>query len=235
MTPRFFTSILPLVAGLFSPLAADAVQLKLNTIPNRGVFGVELAGTDSQFYARADQVLSVSWQEYTTGTYIVSEVVVDMANSGQQIRIYSLRVPGSAETIDAAGNIVSAASPTGATPPSLSRALPSAVQNIENRANTGVAKSTAQMPVKVYPTTTHAKTVEYVVGSRAELLSFYRSFRDLLCRKEVNAGAGSSVAGKNAATAFGTPAPQAGGQQATGAAGELTVNQLGGTLFIIQP
>lgn len=230
MTPRFFTSILPLAAALFSPLAADAVQLKPNAIPNRGVFGVELAGTDAQFYARADQVLSVSWQEYTTGTYIVSEVVVDMANSGQQIRIYSLRVPGTAETLDAAGNVISSASPSGSSPLA-GRALPTVARNYEDRANAAVGKSTAQMPVKVYPTTTHTKTVEYVVGSRGELLSFYKSFRDLLCRKEVKAGAGSSVDGKNSGTAFGTPA----GQQATGAAGELTVNQLGGTVFIIQP
>lgn len=230
MTPRFFTSILPLAAGLLIPHAADALQLRPNAIPNRGIFGVELAGTDSQFYARADQVLSVSWQEYTTGTYIVSEVVIDIANSGQQIRLYSLRVPGAAETLDAAGNVASSASPSGSTP-SMSRALPSAAKNIEDRANDAVGKAAAQMPVKVYPTTTHAKTVEYVVGSRAELLSFYRAFRDLLSRKEVKAGAGSSVDGKNSATVFGTPA----GQQATGAAGEVTVNQIGGTVFVIQP
>jgi hypothetical protein len=231
MPPRFFTLILPLAAGLLAPLAADAVQLKPNAIPNRGVFGVELAGTDSQFYARADQVLSVSWQEYTTGTYIVSEVVVDLANSGQQIRIYSLRVPGATEALDAAGGVVSSASPAGAATPTISRALPSAVTDAEGRANAAVGKAAAQMPVKVYPTTTHARTVEYVVGSRAELLSFYKNFRDLLCRKEVKAGAGSSVDGKNAATVYGTSA----GQQATGAVGEVTVNQLGGTIFSIQP
>lgn len=229
MPPRFFTSILSLAAVLFSPSSADAVQLKPNAIPNRGLFGVELAGTDSQFYARADQVLSVSWQEYTTGSYIVSEVVVDIANSGQQIRLYSLRVPGASEAMGAAGGVISSASPTGSTP-TASRALPSAVQNIEDRANAAVGRASAQMPVKAYPTTTHAKTVEYVVGSRAELLSFYKSFRDLLCSKEVRAGAGSSVEGKNAATAFGAP-----GSQPAGGAGEVTVNRIGGTIFIIQP
>lgn len=80
------------------------------------------------------------------------------------------------------------------------------------------------MPVKSYPMATHARTVEYVVRSRAELLAFYRNFRDLFSGKEIAAGEGASVDGRN--TAFGSA-----GQTSS----KLTVNRLGGTVFIVKP
>ena len=221
--PRRFTFVSPLIAALL-PFTASALQVKSGAIPNRGIFGVELAGTDSQFYARADHVLSVSWQEYTTGSFIVSEVVVDMENSNQQIRIYSLRAPGTDDAKDAATR-GSAGAPV--SPANLIPANP--LKTVEDKASEGLSNSAAIMPVKSYPATTHTHTVEYVVGSRAELLKFYTSFRDLLCAREVKADQGSSVAGNNNQTAFGTSAG------ANPAASNLTVNRIGGTLFSIQP
>lgn len=222
--PRRFTTLSPILAALV-PFTASALQVKPGAVPNRGMFGVEIAGTDSQFYARADRVLSVSWQEYTTGTYIVSEVVVDMENSNQQIRLYSLRVPGTDETKDAAGR-AAAGLPT--TPTNLIPGNP--LKSAEDKASETVGNVTGVMPVKSYPATTHTHTVEYVVGSREELRKFYTSFRDLLVAREVAADQGSSVDGKNNQTAFGTPA----GTQ-TGANNRLMVNRIGGTVFVIQP
>lgn len=222
-----------MLAGVLSPVVVQAVQVKTGTIPNRGIYGVEIAGTDSQFYARADQVLSVSWQEYTTGAYIVSEVVVDMANSDQQIRIYSLRPPGGDEALATANRAAStSAELRGATAP-VPREMPSSLKRLQDRAGNAAGSAVATLPVKSYPATTHAKTVEYVVGSRDELLSFYRSFRDLYTGREVklDANANATVDGKNNATVFGTP--NSGGAQA-GQPG-LTVSRLGGTLFSIQP
>ena len=221
MTPRF-THLLPVLAGLCLSPAAEALQLKTGAIPNKGIFGVELSGTDSQFYARADRVLSVSWQEYTTGAYIVSEVVVDIENSSQQIRLYSLRVPSSGDATDAANRATDTASQLrGVTAPA-PRSLPGPVADAADKAGAAISGAAAIMPVKVYPTTTHAHTVEYVVGSRDELLKFYSSFRDLLCQKEVLADQGSTTS----STAFGTPA---------GGAAQPTVNRLGGTVFSITP
>ena len=219
--PRRFTFLLFPLAALI-PVVAPALQVKPGAIPNRGIFGVELEGSDAQFYARADHVLSVSWQEYTTGTYIVSEVVVDMAESNQQIRFYSLRAPSSDELKDAADR---AAAGLPVSPVSVLPSNP--LKDAEDKASAAATNAAAAMPVKSYPATTHAHTVEYAVGSRAELKKFYTSFRDLLCAREVVADQGSSVAG--AATAFGTPA------NAANNAGKPTVNRLGGTVISIQP
>lgn len=218
-----------MLAGALLPLAASAVQVRPGAIVNRGIFGVELAGTDSQFYARADQVLSVSWQEYTTGTWIVSEVVVDMANSNQQIRLYSLRVPGASDALSTANRAAStSAELRGASAPA-PRETPSSLQNLQDKGNNAVGSAAATLPVKMYPNTTHARTVEYVVGSRDELHAFYRSFRDLYTGKEVklDANSNATVEGKNSG-AFGTPVNG-------GTAAGPTVNRLGGTVFVIRP
>lgn len=201
------------VSGLAPALRA--VTVIPDRVANRGVFGVEI-GPETQFYARADRVLSVSFQEYRTDAgLVVSEVVVDMENSSQQIRLYSVR-PSSSADLSAAGSLRGVAGPA-------APAAPSLVAKAQEKADSALELLPA-MPVKSYPLATHARTVEYVVRSRAELLAFYRNFRDLFSGKEIAAGEGASVDGRN--TAFGSA-----GQTSS----KLTVNRLGGTVFIVKP
>jgi hypothetical protein len=91
-----------LTASLLASVSAHGLQIRTKAFPNQGVFAIEVAGSDVGFYGRADQILSISFQEYTTGNFIVAEVTVDMANSGQQLRIYSARPPGTADAADRA-------------------------------------------------------------------------------------------------------------------------------------
>jgi len=79
--------------------------------------------------------------------------------------------------------------------------------------------------VKTYPNTTHSKTVEMVVSSKAELQRFHSAFRDLLCARTVAASSGSTIEGGDAAAA---QAAAAGGTPT------LTINQIGGTIFVIE-
>jgi hypothetical protein len=81
------------LTAFVAALAPEALAFKMQTkqIPNQAVFGVQVEGTSMSFYGQADAILSVSFQEYTTGPLIVSEVVIDLRGSNQQLRIYASR------------------------------------------------------------------------------------------------------------------------------------------------
>lgn len=222
--PALALSLLGLTA-----LAPEAFALKMTkrAIPNQGVFGIEVSGTDMAFYGRADAVLSVSFQEYTTGSFIVSEVVVDMRDSNQQLRIYSARPPGTADLANRVNRASAANSQNrGLDPAEASKLpLPGPLTSLESKVNNITSSTTSDLVVKTYPNTTHAKTVEFTVTSKEELKRFYTAFRDLLCARTVAAAAGSTIEGADAASAAAA---------ASGGTATLTINQIGGTLFTIQ-
>jgi hypothetical protein len=186
-------------------------------VPNGGIFGIEVSGTDLSFYGRADRVISVSFQEYTTGTFIVSEVVIDMANSNQQLRIYNTRTPGSADVADRTNRASAANSENrGLNPADATKLpIPSQLSALESKVTNLTSGPTAGLVVKTYPTTTHAKTIEMAVSSKAELKSFYTAFKNLLCGTAVPATSGTTT-------------------ETTDAEGAATINQIGGTVFIIK-
>jgi len=196
---------------------ASAFSMKKKAVPNGGIFGIEVSGTDLSFYGRADRVISVSFQEYTTGTFIVSEVVIDMANSNQQLRIYNTRTPGAADVADRTNRASAANSENrGLNPADATKLpIPSQLSALESKVTNLTSGPTAGLVVKTYPTTTHAKTIEMAVSSKAELKSFYTAFKNLLCGTAVPASSGTTT-------------------ETTDAEGAATINQIGGTVFIIK-
>ncbi len=214
---RKFLFIATALAILSSAPQASAFTMKKKAVPNGGIFGIEVSGTDLSFYGRADRVISVSFQEYTTGTFIVSEVVIDMANSNQQLRIYNTRTPGSADVADRTNRASAANSENrGLNPADASKLpIPSQLSALESKVTNLATSPAAGLVVKTYPSTTHAKTVEMAVSSKAELKSFYSAFKNLLCGTAVPASSGSTT-------------------ETTDATGAATINQIGGTVFIIQ-
>lgn len=234
-----------LAAACLVALPSPALQIRPKAFPNQGIFGIEVAGSDVGFYGRADQILSVSFQEYTTGNFIVAEVTVDMANSGQQLRIYSARPPGSADAADRVNRGLQAnAQNRGLEPGQATQVpVPGPLGVIEQKLDNLRNKTTDGLVVKPWPTATHAKTVEMTVASRAEILAFYRAFRDLMVSREVRLAAGSTGAAAAPAagqqgTVFGTNlsggnAASAPAQASTAGQGP-TVNRIGGTLFVLE-
>ena len=214
---RKFLFIAIAVAILGSAPQASAFTMKKKAVPNGGIFGIEVSGTDLSFYGRADRVISISFQEYTTGTFIVSEVVIDMANSNQQLRIYNTRTPGSSDVADRANRASAANSENrGLNPADASKLpIPSQLSALESKVTNLVSGPAAGLVVKTYPSTTHAKTVEMAVSSKAELKSFYTAFKNLLCGTAVPASSGTTT-------------------ETTDAEGAATINQIGGTVFIIK-
>jgi hypothetical protein len=202
-----------------SPLFAGKVQA--GAIKNQGIFGIALSGTAQEFYGRADQVLSVSFQEYTTGPLFVSEVVIDMTGSNQLFRIYHARPVSLSDAAAAGAAAASAASELsgGAVSPTVPD-VPSDVTTAEATVHKAAARVTAGLVVKTYPHTTHAKTAEFSVSSREELVSFFRTFRDLYVNREVKVKNNTVVPAATLATG--------------GGVGALTINRIGGVLFTIQ-
>lgn len=219
--------LFPLAAVTLALLCADAFAMKVTknttTIPNQQRFGVEVTGTNLSFYGAEAKVMSISFQEYViyskeypNGSIIVCEVVLDMENSNQQLRIYSARPPGSEDVADRGNRALAAnAQNRGLDPTSASKlpipgplgALESKLTNIHNSTTAGVV-------VKTYPNTTHSKTVEMVVSSKAELLAFYTAVKKLYVGLPTTVTDSTAPAGSANAS--------------------IQISKLGGCLFILE-
>ncbi|MEY4307128.1 MAG: hypothetical protein RJA95_496 [Verrucomicrobiota bacterium] len=225
MSPQALAAALLATAALTSQ--ADAFQMTKKAIRNQGIFGVKVANTDMAFYGRADSILSISFQEYTTGSFIVAEVVIDMKDSNQQLRIYNARPPGTADVANRVNRATAAnAQNRGLDPSEASKLpIPGPLAVIESKVNNVANNSTGDIVVKTYPTTTHAKTVEMVVSTKAELQQLYSKLITLYTGFEVEAVDGSSVEGSNGATAA---------TAAGSTAAKIKITQIGGVLFTLE-
>ncbi|MDR1498603.1 MAG: hypothetical protein LBS59_09455 [Puniceicoccales bacterium] len=201
---------------------ASAARVQIAGVKNPNIFGIRVNGTVQEFYGRADLVASISFQEYTTGALFVSEVDIDLVGGDKLLRIYSSR-PYSAddakrhadETAAAVGDVTNNA----ITPPSVPE-IPPSIADAERKVQDAAKRATANLVLKTYPTVTHAKTVDFSVSSREELLSFYKNFRDLFCHRPLRARQNGTV----------VPASNTAASQE---AGTLEFHRLGGALFTI--
>ena len=151
-----------------------------------------------------------------------------MKDSNQQLRIYNTRPPGTADVANRANRASAANSQNrGLDPKDASKLpIPSPLALIESKVNNVVSDSTGDLVVKTYPNTTHAKTVEMVVLSKAELQQLYSKMITLYTGFEVEAVDGASVEGSNGATAAATAAGST--------AAKMKINQIGGVLFTLE-
>jgi len=216
-----------LLATLALPPQVEALQMSKRAIRNQGIFGIKIARTDMAFYGRADAILSISFQEYSIGTLIVSEVVIDMKDSNQQLRLYATRPPNSGDIANRLNRASEANSQNRGQDPSQSSKIkvPSQLEALESKANNMTSGTISDIVVKTYPVTTHAKTVEMTVSSKAELLRLYTNLITLYTGFEVDAPDGASVEGANAAKASMTT---------SGVAPTIKINQIGGVLFTVE-
>ena len=226
MSPKALAAALLAIAVLAPQ--AEAFQMTKKAIRTQGIFGIKVNKTDMAFYGRADAILSISFQEYTTGSFIVAEVVIDMKDSNQQLRIYNTRPPGTADVANRANRASAANSENrGLDPKDASKLpIPGPLAIIESKVNNVVSNSTGDLVVKTYPNTTHAKTVEMVVTTKAELQMLFNKMSCLYTGIEVEAVDGASVEGSNGATAAATAAGST--------AAKIKITQIGGVLFTLE-
>lgn len=179
-------ALLPLLALLLAaPLGA--VQVKQDALNNKRLFGIELPEGLQSFYGRQDRINSVSLQEYQAGPYAVTEVVIDMASSPLQLRLYHTTIPDATEM----ANRLPSDMPGGYSP-----SVPKQVQDLANRGRQHADSATPPV-IKDYPLTTHAKTIEFRVGTKKELEQFYRAFVGAFTKNDSGASDESGESGEN--------------------------------------
>jgi len=149
--------------ALLAPL--QAVQVTTDALKNKRLFGIELPTNFQSFYGRHDRINSISLQEYIAGPYAVTEVVIDMMGSPLQLRLYHTELVTRDQVTTAVPGKVS----------SRAGQVPQEVQKLIDRGR-DEANDTKPPVIKDYPSTTHAKTVEFRVERKTELEQFYRLF-----------------------------------------------------------
>lgn len=172
-----FALMLPL--AIFAQQQTVFVKTKGNIV-NKNVCGIEFINGTS-VYINIPSIASISKQNYIAGPLEVSEISIDTAGNSQ-IRIYCAS-PADAQKL--------AGSAADRLPPDLKARAQPALQTIVEKANAakekipyaaGAEKNAALANVyKVYPSTTHSKTLEFAVASKDALDSLYKLLSDAFC------------------------------------------------------
>lgn len=149
----------------------SALTVDTSTIKNKALFGLEFPD-ETSFYAQADTVVSISKQTYSAGPLEVTEISIELAGSSSQIRIYCATAPAMEKAADAAADkLPEQAKPYAQIPDAARDKLQKADKKISEIGN--VSKV-----VKVYPSTTHSHTLEFVVPNTEELEELYKQLKE---------------------------------------------------------
>jgi len=122
---------------------------------------------DSAYHFRFYTLFGVSLQNYITGPYKVTEVVLEISGSSSQVRIYSTELLDPMDAQGIAQNVL---------PENLKKYAnaPTQVANITAKGKEQVANTETIPVIKEYPITTHSKTIEFKVSSK-EIKKFHRA------------------------------------------------------------
>ena len=171
----FRTAALCLLMALTLPAARGSLVIRYGEINNPAIFGVQLPN-DLSFYGRADMVYALSLQQYQTGPYLVTELVVDIGGVNSQFRVYATEPFAE----DALKSRLPEKTPKAVTQQT---GVPPAVQRARERVNKTVDPTEAGLVVKDYPVATHAKTIEYRLGKAEDVHELYEAMMDLYIRR----------------------------------------------------
>lgn len=163
---RLLTTIL-LLCCVASSL--NAVTVRTRAINNKALFGITFPGDSKEYYGKEAAIHSISKQEYITSGFRVVEINIVTAGNGL-LRIYHSRALRLGELQAAMDDATAAAGAPSAIQMS---PVPPGVQQMADRAS-GVAEAmTRDTVMKEYPLATHARTIEYRVQTRSELLDLF--------------------------------------------------------------
>jgi len=147
----------------------SAVTVRSRAIKNKALFAITFPDDTKEYYGKEATIHSISKQEYITSGFRVVEINIVTAGNGL-LRIYYSRALRLGELQAAMSDGASAAG----VPSIIQRSpLPPGVQQMANRAS-GVAEAmTSDTVMKEYPLATHARTIEYRIQTRDELLDLF--------------------------------------------------------------
>lgn len=161
------------LAGTLTPFVTQAVTVSTPKLP-QNAFGIEIKEPYQSFYCKdARKILHVSLQKYisaqasdtsrvSTPPQYITEMTIDFEGASGQVRIYAM------EEFD---------------PLRIAQKLPQ-YENAKKRLKTTINKATKSnatnvaehLVVKMYPLSTHAKTIEFRLPDSGEVEEFYKLF-----------------------------------------------------------
>lgn len=211
MTPlyKYLTCAL-LLCCLASSLSA--VTVRTRAIKNKALFAITFPGDSKEYFGKEAAIHSISKQEYITTGYRVVEINIVTAGSGL-LRIYYSRPLRIGELQAAMADGAAAAG----VPSTIQRSpVPPGVQQMADRAS-GVAEAiTSDTVMKEYPLATHARTIEYRVQTRSELIDLFDELQKHW-QKEPTYYEGGQIVDEDQATSS-----------------KMEPRSLGGTRFIVE-
>lgn len=161
---------------LFASVSASALTVS-NSLSDKSKFGI-IFPDGTSIYGNAAAVSTISKQKYTSGPLVVTEVIIDMAGSPTQYRIYNIKSADPTEFYEKLSETKV---------PEELKAYTQTPDYLKQKAQESeVSKkltdfTSVPMVTKTYPVTTHAKTAEFIVEDINELEAFYKRFSEDYC------------------------------------------------------
>lgn len=146
-----------LLLALLPCILGAEVQVQNNALPNGELFGLRFTEAGGEFIGKVNLVGSVSLQKYVTTAFEITEMNIDIAGSTTQLRIYYTEPLKSSTVLPGSRN---------------------AVNNPLDRINSAYTSKLNKLVYKDYPTTTHAKTLEFKVAKKADLVDLHAQVRN---------------------------------------------------------
>lgn len=198
---------------LITGLPLIGVTVSSNAIQNKAIFGIEFPGESRAFHGREANVQSVSMQEYITSAFRVTEINI-VTNGSALLRIYHTR-PLRAGELQAAldSGFEASGAPTSSI---IQTPLPEGVTSISDRLTGGIEAATSTMVIKDYPIATHARTIEFRLSKRSELIELHDELKKHWLKEPAYFENGQIVDEENATSS------------------EMQPRSLGGTLFTVK-
>ena len=171
------------VKALFFVIASAAPAMgaveKFSTL-GKNKTGIVFAD-GSSVYFKSDAVAAVSKQIYYLGVFRITEMVVDISASPSQIKIYNIQTASADDAKNAAAETAARAASDIASP---NFDYQSAQKRLEEIKKMGDENALAQKRLsaparisKLFPSSTHSKTLEFCVGDIDDLLKLYDAFQ----------------------------------------------------------
>lgn len=163
---------------LIAQATASAAFVKTSgALQNKALCGIEFKN-ETSIYINVDSIISISRQIYIAGPVEVHEFAIDTSGNSQ-IRIYHSKTIDVQKQVDAVAERL---------PKDISEKVKPAIDTVIEKSNAvknripysdDVQKNaTISNVYKVYPTTTHAKTLEFTVMSKEDFENLYNQFKE---------------------------------------------------------
>ena len=132
------------------------VQVQNNALPNTQLFGMRFTGAGGEFIGKVSSINSVALQKYVTAAFEITELNIDIEGSPTQLRIYHTGTLQSSAVLP--GNRT--------------------VNNPLDRVNPNLTQKVNKLVFKDYPATTHARTLEFKVANKQDILDLHAQLRN---------------------------------------------------------